>query len=68
MPLPKVNLVYRRFCLKRLRPKLQKLRIAILGQFWLELALFFSFLIYMLCFSGKIYIQKFSPIIIKPLI
>ena len=34
------NVVYNRFCLKRLQLKLKKLRIAIFGQFWLKLAVF----------------------------
>ena len=39
-------LVFSCFCLKRLRSKLQKIWIAIFGQFWLRLAVF-SFFIYL---------------------
>ena len=62
--------LHNRFCLKHLRSKLQKLRIAIFGQFWLKLAVGF----FLFCdplenmFFGKVYIQKIPLNILKPLI
>ena len=53
-------LIYNRFCSKRLRSKLQKLRTAIFEQFWLKLAIFSIFDPFKQMYSGKVYKQKIS--------
>ena len=53
-------LVNNRFCLKRLRTILQKLRIALFGQFWLKLPVFSIFDPLKKCFRQSLRSKKFA--------
>ena len=61
------NLIYNRFCLKRLRLELQKLRIAIFGHIWLKLPVFSIFDPLKNIFQQSLH-SKIPLDILKPLI